>query len=259
MNTGNTTLGVVTGKPLELGGSLGRDAATGRGVEISTLNLLEKKGIEPKKATVVIQGFGNVGAWAAKLLHDDGCKIIGLSDVYGAVYNPEGLNPHDAIERAMKPEDSVSNLLPGDKITNDELLALECDVLAPCALQNQLTGKNAAKVRAKIIVEGANGPTTPEADQILHKNGVMVLPDFLANAGGVTCSYFEWVQNIGGYYWDFEETYERLDKKMSQAFWDVYNTQKAYFEKDKDIDMRTAAYVVSIERVAQATRTRGWV
>ena len=201
MNVGNTALGVVTGKPLELGGSLGRDAATGRGVEISAINFLAKKGIDPKGATVAIQGFGNVGAWAAKLLYDDGCTIIGLSDVYGAVFDPEGLNPHDSVERAMKPEDSVSNLLPGEKITNEELLALECDVLAPCALQNQLTAANAGKVKAKIVIEGANGPTTPEADKLFFEKGILVAPDFLANAGGVIVSYFEWVQGLAFLFW----------------------------------------------------------
>lgn len=252
MNTGNTTLGVVTGKPLELGGSLGRDAATGRGVEISALNILGKMGIEPNKATVVIQGFGNVGAWAAKLLHDDGCKIIGLSDVYGAVYNPEGLNPYDAVERAMKPEQSVSNLLPGDKLTNDELLALECDVLAPCALQNQLTGKNAAQVRAKIIIEGANGPTTPEADQDFFERRILVAPDFLANAGGVIVSYFEWVQGLAFFFWTEREVNNKLAVLMNQ------NIDKVYaLAEEKNISMRDAAYVFAIKRVADAVRLRG--
>jgi glutamate dehydrogenase (NAD(P)+) len=204
-------------------------------VEISTLNLLGKMGIEPGKARVVVQGFGNVGAWAAKLLHDDGCKIIGLSDVYGAVYNPKGLNPHDAVERAMKPEDSVSNLLPGDKITNDELLALECDVLAPCALQNQ-----------------PNGPTTPEADQDFFERRILVAPDFLANAGGVIVSYFEWVQGLAFFFWTEREVNNKLAVLMNQ------NIDKVYaLAEEKNISMRDAAYVFAIKRVADAVRLRG--
>jgi len=252
MNIGKTALGVVTGKPISLGGSLGRDSATGRGVEISTINLLGKQGIDPKNASVVIQGFGNVGAWAAKLLYDDGCKIIGLSDVYGAVYNPDGLNPYDAIERAMKPEDSVSNLLPGKKITNDELLALECDVLAPCALQNQLTAKNAKSVKAKIIVEGANGPTTPEADKHFVEKGILVAPDFLANAGGVIVSYFEWIQGLAFLFWTEREVNNKLSALMNQ------NIDKVYvLAEERKISMRDAAYIFAIQRVADATRLRG--
>ncbi len=252
MNVGKTSLGVVTGKPISLGGSLGRDAATGRGVEISTINLLGKQGIDPKNASVVIQGFGNVGTWAAKLLYDDGCKIIGLSDVYGAVYDPDGLNPYDAVERAMKPEDSVSNLLPGKKITNDELLALECDVLAPCALQNQLTAKNAASVKAKIIVEGANGPTTPEADKHFVEQGILVAPDFLANAGGVIVSYFEWIQGLAFLFWTEREVNSKLAALMNQ------NIDKVYaLAEERKISMRDAAYMFAIQRVADATRLRG--
>ncbi len=252
MNTGSTALGVVTGKPLELGGSLGRDAATGRGTEISTINLLGKMGIDPKGATVVIQGFGNVGAWAAKLLYDDGCTIIGLSDVYGGVYNPKGLSPYDAVERAMKPEESVSNLLPGDKITNEELLALECDVLAPCALQNQLTENNADKVKAKIIAEGANGPTTPEADKLFFEKGIQVIPDFLANAGGVIVSYFEWVQGLGFLFWTEREVNNKLALLMNQNIDKVYT-----LAGEKGISMRDAAYIFAIQRVADAVRLRG--
>ncbi|MCK4594947.1 glutamate dehydrogenase, partial [bacterium] len=203
-------------------------------------------------ATVVIQGFGNVGTWAAKLLHDDGCTIIGLSDVYGGVYNPKGLNPYDAVERAMKPEESVSNLLPGDKITNEELLALECDVLAPCALQNQLTEKNSGKVKAKIIAEGANGPTTPEADKLFFEKGIGVIPDFLANAGGVIVSYFEWVQGLGFLFWTEREVNNKLALLMNQNFDKVYT-----LAGEKGISMRDAAYIFAIQRVADAVRLRG--
>ncbi|HDS59078.1 MAG TPA: Glu/Leu/Phe/Val dehydrogenase [Thermoplasmatales archaeon] len=276
--------GVITGKPLEVGGSKGRTDATARGgmyvlreaakccgVELkenkdkmhksyAELQKLEETTPAEHPVTIAIQGYGNAGQYAHLLLKRvfRNAKVVGLSDSRGAIYVKEGIPCNKAME--IKDQKGTITAYPGaKKISNEELLELDVDILVPAALENVIRKDNASKIRAKIILELANGPTTPEADQILHKNGVMVLPDFLANAGGVTCSYFEWVQNIGGYYWDFEETYERLDKKMSQAFWDVYNTQKAYFEKDKDIDMRTAAYVVSIERVAQATRTRGWV
>jgi glutamate dehydrogenase (NAD(P)+) len=252
MNTGHTTLGVVTGKPLSLGGSEGRHEATGRGVAISALNAMQKKGIDPKGATVVVQGFGNVGYWAAVILHEAGCKIIGLSDYYGGIYNADGFNPTDAKERAMCAEDSVSNLLTGKKISNDELLALECDVLCPCALQNQLTKENADSVKTKIISEGANGPTTPEADKVFYDKGILVIPDFLANSGGVIVSYFEWVQGLQFFFWDENEVNNKLAQLMNRNMDRVYD-----LAEEKKISMRDAAYWFAIDRVAKATKWRG--
>jgi glutamate dehydrogenase (NAD(P)+) len=281
---GYNTPGIITGKPLEVGGSKGRTDATARGgmyvlreaakccgvplkatggrMHKSYEELQDMQETTPTDApvTIAIQGYGNAGQYAHLLIKRvfDNAKVVALSDSRGGIYVEDGIPCNKAMNIKAQ-EGSITAYPDAQRISNEELLELDVDILVPAALENVITGKNAENIKAKIILELANGPTTPEADKILHKNGVMVLPDFLANAGGVTCSYFEWVQNIGGYYWDFEETYERLDKKMSQAFWDVYNTQKNYFENDKDIVMRTAAYVVSMERVAQAARTRGWV
>ncbi|HDM23217.1 MAG TPA: glutamate dehydrogenase, partial [Methanomicrobia archaeon] len=185
----------------------------------------------------------------------ENAKVVAVSDSKGGVYYEEGLK-YKEMRKIKKDTGSVTNFNKGKKITNKELLELDVDVLIPAALENQITGENADKIKAKIVLELANGPTTPEADKILHKKGVLVVPDFLANAGGVTTSYFEWVQNITGYYWDYEEVYEKLDKKMSKAFWDVIDTQKEF--KSKDIETRTAAYIVSIRRVANAMKIRGW-
>ncbi len=277
--------GVITGKPLEVGGSKGRMDATARGgmfvlreaakccgvtlkenegkmhKAYGELQKLEETTPADKGVTIAIQGYGNAGQYAHLLLKRlfRNAKIVALSDSSGGIYVEDGIPCNKAMN--VKADEGKITAYPGaEQISNEDLLTMDVDILVPAALENVLTGDNAGDVKAKIILELANGPTTPEADRILHKNGVMVLPDFLANAGGVTCSYFEWVQNINGYYWDYEETYEKLDDKMAKAFWDVYNTQKEYLEdKDTDIDMRTAAYIVSIGRVAKAARTRGWV
>jgi len=281
---GYNTPGIITGKPLEVGGSKGRTDATARGgmyvlrestkccgvplkanvgrMHKSYEELADMQETTPTEdpVRVAIQGYGNAGQYAHLLLKRvfDNAKIVALSDSRGGIYVEGGIPCNQAME--IKAKEGAITAYPGaELISNENLLELDVDILVPAALENVITSENADKIKAKIILELANGPTTPEADKIMHKNGIMVLPDFLANAGGVTCSYFEWVQNIGGYYWDFEETYERLDKKMSQAFWDVYNTQKKYLENDRDIVMRTAAYVVSLGRVAQAVRIRGWI
>ncbi len=252
MNVGKTTLGVVTGKPLSLGGSEGRTAATGRGVFVAAMNAMRKKGIEPRDARIVIQGFGNVGYWAAVLFHEVGCKVVGLSDYYGGVYNPKGLDPTKGKERAMSEDESVCNMLEGDRITNEELLTLDCDVLCPCALQNQLTESIAPRIKTKLISEGANGPTTPEADQILYDKGVVVIPDFLANAGGVIVSYFEWVQGLQFFFWHEKEVNAKLDEIMDRNLDRVWA-----LAEEKNICLRDAAYWFAIERVARATQLRG--
>lgn len=275
--------GVITGKPLEIGGSKGRADATARGgmyvlreaAKCCGVPLKENEGkmhksyLELEKleettpaehpVTVAIQGYGNAGKFAHLLIKKmfRNAKVVAVSDSKGGIYVEDGLQYSKTME-VKQNTGSVTNYPGAQQITNEELLEMEVDILVPAALENVIRGDNADKIKAKIILELANGPTTPEADEILHKNGVMVLPDFLANAGGVTVSYFEWVQNINGYYWEFEEVYEKLDKKMSQAFWDVYNTQKEYFDKGKDIHMRAAAYIVSIQRVADAMKIRGW-
>lgn len=276
--------GVITGKPLNVGGSKGRADATARGgmyvlreaAKYIGLPLEENEGKmhksyeELKKleetvpaenaVTVAIQGYGNAGQFAHLLIKRlfRNAKVVAVSDSKGGIYYEEGL-PYNKTADVKSKTGSVINYEGATRITNEELLELDVDILIPAALENVIRHDNAENIKAKIILELANGPTTPEADEILHKNGRLVLPDFLANAGGVTVSYFEWVQNINGYYWEFEEVYEKLDKKMSKAFWDVVNTQKEYKEKGKDIHPRTAAYIVSIQRVAEAMKTRGWI
>lgn len=249
--TGQYEPGFITGKSICVGGSLGRTAATGRGVVVAALEALKLKGIEPKDATCAVQGFGNVGSWTAKLFYDEGVKIVALSDVYGAVYNADGFDPYK-IEEHVKATGSVVNY-PGSKpITNKELLALEVTVLAPCAMELQITGENAADVKALIISEGANGPTTPDADEILDKKGVLVIPDILANGGGVTVSYFEWVQNLYRYFWSEEEVIEKQNTMMRNAFKNVYAASKKY-----GVDMRVAAYVVALSALDEAMKIRG--
>lgn len=230
---------VVTGKPIQLGGSLGRVEATGRGVMIVTRELYKKLGKDIKDARIVVQGFGNVGGNAARFLHELGAKIIGISDVNGGYYNKDGLD--------------LTNLAKGSKkITNAELLELDCDVLIPAALENQINGKNAAKIKAKYIVEGANGPTTVEADSILESRGITIVPDILANAGGVACSYFEWVQNLANYYWTESEVNTKLNEIMCRAFEDVYAmhlTQKS--------SLRAAAYMTALKKLVDIQKIRG--
>lgn len=248
---GYSVPGVVTGKPIELGGSLGRYEATGRGVVITSLEALKylKKPIEGAK--VAIQGCGNVGGIAAKHFDRLGAKVIAISDSRGGLYNENGLD----IKRILDCKSQYQCLIcekEEEEITNEELLELECDILVPAALENQITEKNASRIRAKIIAEGANGPTTPEADEILNDRGVFIIPDILANAGGVTVSYFEWVQNLQELIWSEEEVLERLTRIMQRSFREVLEISLA-----KKIPMRTAALVLGIGRVAEAIRLRG--
>lgn len=253
MNIGHSVLGVVTGKPLDVGGSAGRTEATGRGVRIAAEEALKYKGDNPSDATVAVQGFGNVGSFAAKLLKDEvGCKIVGASDVSCGLYNPDGFDVDDLIRYRDENKGLIKGYPKAEEITNDELLAMDVDVLVPAALENAIDEHNAKDVRARIIVEGANGPMTPEAEDIIAGKDIFVVPDFLANAGGVVVSYFEWVQGLQWYFWDLEDIRKALHKIMRESFYSVVNTARKY-----DTDMRTAAYVVSIERVATATKLRG--
>jgi glutamate dehydrogenase (NAD(P)+) len=251
MHVGHTETAVVTGKPVEMGGSLGRREATGRGVMITTREAAKHRQLAIQGATVAVQGFGNVGSVSADLLARVGAKIVGVSDWKGGVYNAKGLDVAALLKHAAQHK-TVDGFPGGEPLTNEELLALDVDVLVPAALENQLTEDNAGAVRAKIVVEGANGPTTPEAHQMLHERGVLVVPDILANAGGVTASYFEWVQNRHGYYWSETEVNDRLEAKMIEAFEAVLASSTKY-----KVDMRTAAYAVAIARVGNVTRLRG--
>ena len=248
---GTTVNAVVTGKPIILGGSVGRIEATGRGVMVSTLAALTKMKINPFKATVAIQGFGNVGSWAAQLLKERGCKIIAISDVSGGYYNEEGIDVGKAITHKNENNGVLENFDGGKKITNEELLILDVDVLIPAALENTITEKNANKIKAKLIVEGANGPTSHEADPILEKKGVIAVPDILANAGGVIVSYFEWVQNRLGFKWTKNRVYRRSDSIIKQAFNNVFAISKKY-----NISLRTAAYIAAIDKVSRTYKYR---
>ncbi|MGI5839978.1 MAG: Glu/Leu/Phe/Val family dehydrogenase [bacterium] len=249
---GKSEPGVLTGKPLTLGGSLGRTAATGRGVDFCAREALKKEGMDINGATVAVQGFGNVGSYTAMLIQDLGAKVVAVVDVYGGSYNPDGMDMYE-VAAQVKKTGSVKDF-PGSKpITTEELLALDVDVLIPAALEKQLTAANADKVRAKIVVEAANGPTTPEADEILFKRGIPVIPDVLANAGGVTVSYMEWVQNRYGFYWTEEEVNQRLEELMVKAFNDGYD-----MAKEKGVSMRKGVYLNSINRIAAAMKDRGW-
>lgn len=244
--------GFITGKPLVLGGSHGRETATAQGVMICIEEALKKKGIELKSARVVIQGFGNAGSFLAKFLHAEGAKIIGVSDVFGGIYEPDGLDIPYLLDR----RDSFGNItnLFEDTITNQELLELDCDILVPAAISNQITEENADRIKASVVVEAANGPTTLGATKILSERNVLLVPDILASSGGVTVSYFEWVQNNQGYYWTEEEVMEKLQKVMVSSFENIYQTSKSL-----QVDMRLAAYMVGIRRVAEASTFRGWV
>ncbi len=244
--------GVVTGKPLELGGSKGRVAATGRGVMITTIAALGKMGIDPKTCTCAIQGFGNVGSWAGKLLAEKGIKIVAISDVSGGYHNPTGLDINAAFEYVEKNK-SLEGWKGGEPISNSALLELNVDILAPCAMENQITIENAGNIKAKLIVEGANGPVAASADPILDAKGIQIVPDILANAGGVTVSYFEWVQNRRGAYWSEEEVNGKADAIMKEAFENVYLTYRKY-----NCSMRLAAYVVGINRVSTGLSLAGY-
>jgi len=243
---------VVTGKPIVLGGSQGRLEATGRGVMVSARSAMGKLKMNPGKATAAVQGFGNVGSISAKLLEEQGVTIVAISDVSGAYYNKEGIDIVNAIKYVEKNGGTLEGFTDGDKITNDELLELDVDVLVPAALEDQITAENADRIKAKLIVEGANGPTSYGADKILNDKGIMVIPDILANAGGVSVSYFEWVQNRLGYFWTEERVNRRADRIMKQAFETVYKASRKY-----KVDMRIAAYIVAIDKVASTKRLRG--
>jgi glutamate dehydrogenase (NAD(P)+) len=251
MHVGHTVTAVVTGKPVELGGSLGRREATGRGCMIVTKEALKHLGMPVKGTTVAIQGFGNVGSVAAQLLAREGCKIVAIGDRSVSLYNAKGIDIDDAIAYAKK-HHSLEGFDKADKISGADLLTLDVDVLLPAALENVITTKNARDIRARIICEGANGPTTAAADSILDENGIFVIPDILANAGGVTVSYFEWVQDRGGYFWPEDLVNERLETIMKRSFQDVLD-----LSRQRRVNMRTASYMVSISRVASVHRLRG--
>ena len=252
---GRPTFGVVTGKPLAVGGCAGREEATSRGCVYVAKEAARTLAIPFKGARVAIQGAGNVGGFAALLMEDEGCKIVAISDSRSGIYNPAGLDAREVIAHKKK-TGSLEGITGVKQITNEELLILDCDILIPAAMENQITAKNAGDVKAKIVVEGANGPTTPEGDQILKEKNILVIPDILANSGGVTVSYFEWVQNNYGFRWDLATVNKRLEEKMVEAFNLVYGF---YCEKCTGSDMRTGAYMYSIQRIAEAMYYRGWL
>lgn len=251
MHVGHTSTAVVTGKPVEMGGSLGRREATGRGVMITARESARHLGFELKGSRVAVQGFGNVGSIAAELLAQQGAKIVGVTDWKGGVQNPTGLDIPKLIAHVAEHK-TVHGFAGGDPLGAADVFKLDAEILIPAALENQITDENANDIKAKLIVEGANGPTTPDAHKMLHERGVFVVPDILANAGGVTVSYFEWVQDRHGYFWTEKEVNERLEAKMVEAFDVVLKTAQKY-----KVDMRAAAYIVAIGRVATVTRLRG--
>ncbi|TRM12593.1 Glu/Leu/Phe/Val dehydrogenase [Lentibacillus cibarius] len=244
--------GFITGKPIVLGGSHGRESATAKGVTICINEAAKKKGIDVKGARIVVQGFGNAGSFLAKFLYDAGAKVVGISDAYGALHDPDGLD----IDYLLDRRDSfgtVTNLF-NNTISNEDLLELDCDILVPAAVENQITEQNANNIKAGIVVEAANGPTTLKATKILSERGILLVPDVLASSGGVTVSYFEWVQNNQGYYWSAEEIDEKLHETLIKAFNNIYNTAET-----RHVDMRLAAYMVGVRKTAEAARFRGWV
>lgn len=250
---GESVYGIVTGKSIEIGGSKGRNEATGRGVCFVTLEMMKKYNMKPEDCKIVIQGMGNVGSISAKLLAEEGAKIIAVSDVSCAIYNENGLD----IAGIYKYLDSGKNLLDGytgdcKRITNAELLELPCDILIPAALENQITAENADRIKAKIVIEAANGPTSVEADEILNKKGVKVLPDILSNSGGVIVSYFEWVQNLQNFYWEEDDVNAKLKRQIVGAFNDVFDAREKY-----DCTFRVAAYIVALNRLVTAKKLRG--
>ncbi|MFX1242839.1 MAG: Glu/Leu/Phe/Val dehydrogenase [Promethearchaeota archaeon] len=253
MNKGRSVPGVVTGKPIEIGGSVGREPATGMGLYYILEAMCEKLNLNLKSLKIVVQGFGNVGGTIAELLYNYGCNVMAVSDISGGIYSSEGLDISKLLDWAKQ-----GNLLKEYKdntykiISNDELLNLECDVLIPAALENQITQTNADKIKCKIVLEGANGPVTPEADKILFKKGIHVIPDILANSGGVCVSYFEYVQDIRAYFWELERINKELKKIMLKAFEEVYTVSK-----ERNILLRTAAYIIAVSRIAKAIELRG--
>jgi len=251
MNKGHSVLGVVTGKPLSVGGSLGREEATARGALYCIQALAGKQGASLRDYTVAIQGFGNVGANLARLLHQEGVRVVAVSDSQGGVYNPNGLDIPSALAHKQE-RGTLVGLANAEAVTNEELVELPCDVLAPCALEQVVTEENAERVRARIICEGANGPVTPAADAILEERGVLVLPDILANAGGVVVSYFEWVQGLQEYFWREEEVNAKLHDIVARAFEEAWHTRERF-----GTSLRMASYGLAVQRVAEATTTRG--
>jgi glutamate dehydrogenase (NAD(P)+) len=251
MHEGYSIPATVTGKPIAIGGSEGRLEATARGVQVITRDAMLDLGMKPDECTVVVQGFGNVGSISARLLHELGCTVIGLSDISGGVYNPEGIDVHRAL-RYSKEHGYLKGMPDTEAVTNAELLELPCDVLVPAALENQLTARNASRVKARLIIEAANGPTTPEADSILIDKGITIVPDILANAGGVTVSYFEWVQDLQRFFWAEHEINDRLETIMTRSY-------RAVREKalEQDTNLRMGAYLLAVARVAEATEIRG--
>jgi glutamate dehydrogenase (NAD(P)+) len=251
MNKGHSVLGVVTGKPLTIGGSLGREEATARGALYCIRDAVQKLGLTLADQRVAVQGFGNVGSYLAKFVAEDGATVVAISDSRTALYNPNGIDVPAAFAQ-KRDSGSFDGLKGADRITNEELLTIDCDVLAPCALEQVITEENASQVKAKMIVEGANGPITPTADEILFERGVTILPDILANAGGVIVSYFEWVQGLQEYFWKEAEVNAKLNDIITRAFDETWATAQ-----QRAVDMRTAAYGLAVLRVAEATITRG--
>jgi glutamate dehydrogenase (NAD(P)+) len=251
MHKGYSIPAVITGKPLAIGGSEGRLEATARGVQYVTLEAMHDLEMRPEDSSVVIQGFGNVGSISARLLHELGCKILAVSDLHGGVYNSHGIDIHRAL-RYSKEHGSLKGLPETEPVTNAELLELPCDVLVPAALENQVTAKNALRVKARLMIEAANGPTTPEADRILNDRGVMIVPDILANAGGVTVSYFEWVQDLQRFFWSEHEIDNRLESIITRAYQAVRSKTD-----EQETNMRMGAYLLAVARVAEATEIRG--
>ena len=251
MHSRHTVTAVVTGKPVALGGSLGRREATGRGVLFCINEAIKRFDLTPERTSVVVQGSGNVGGIGAQLMHEHGYKVVAISDVGGGIHNPDGLDITNVL--AYWQANRTLEEYPGaEAVSNKDLLEIECDVLAPCATENQITSENADRIKCKILAEGANGPTTPKADKILHDKGIFVIPDILANAGGVTVSYFEWVQDRMGYFWSEAEVNARLEDKMVASF-----NELCHYATKHDVDTRTAAYMLAIDRVAYDTRMRG--
>lgn len=251
MHKNETVTGVVTGKPIIIGGSRGRREATGRGVMIATMAALKTQSIDPTTTTAVIQGFGNVGSVSAELLSEKGVKILAVSDVTGGYFNANGIDVKKAVEYIGKNK-TLEGAGLGDSITNEQLLELECDILVPAAKEDQITGENADKIKAKLIVEGANGPISADADEIIYNKGIRVIPDILANSGGVIVSYFEWVQDRIGYFWDEDDVNHRLNRMMTEAFNNVYNTAMEY-----NTSFRLGAYIYAIDKVSKVLKLRG--
>ncbi len=251
MNVGATVTGVVTGKPLTLGGSLGRRDATGRGCFVVAREAMQRLGMEVKGARVALQGFGNVGNAAARVFHEHGARVVAIQDVAGSIYRPEGIDPH-ALGKFLAAGGALLDFPGAERIGNDKFWEVDCEILLPAALENQITAENAGRIRARLIVEGANGPTTPQAEDILLERGAIILPDVLANAGGVTVSYFEWVQNASSFFWTEADINARLDRALSEAFraiWDLAQERK--------LPLRTAAFVIACTRVLEARELRG--